>query len=176
MHPKHLKEYFKDNPETVLFFLNHLAVGIFLFFDVYEEFGHKESLGHILAELIIGSSLILSAIFLGRRLIVGYKERYSDLETTIEAIKDEAKKWREANTQLTKGLAEAIDKQLVKWNLSEAEKDVAKLMLKGLSHKEIADLRGGSEKTVRQHATVIYSKSNLGSRSQLSAFFLEDLL
>jgi hypothetical protein len=36
--------------------------------------------------------------------------------------------------------------------------------------------RNTSEKTVRQQASAIYQKSNLSSRSELSAFFLEDLL
>ncbi|MCP5363623.1 MAG: response regulator transcription factor [Hyphomicrobiales bacterium] len=49
-------------------------------------------------------------------------------------------------------------------------------MLKGLTHKEIAVLRETSEATVRQHATAIYRKSGLSNRSQLTAFFLEDLL
>jgi hypothetical protein len=45
-----------------------------------------------------------------------------------------------------------------------------------LSHREIADVRSTSEATVRQQALVIYRKSGLRNRSELSAFFLEDLL
>jgi DNA-binding NarL/FixJ family response regulator len=48
--------------------------------------------------------------------------------------------------------------------------------LKGLSLKEAADVRSTSEKTVRAQAQAIYEKSGLSSRSELSAFFLEDLL
>jgi DNA-binding NarL/FixJ family response regulator len=50
------------------------------------------------------------------------------------------------------------------------------LMLKGLSHKEIARVRATSEATVRQQAASVYRKSGLSSRAELSAFFLEDLL
>ena len=50
------------------------------------------------------------------------------------------------------------------------------MILKGMSHKEVATLRQCSEVTVRQHATVIYRKSGLTNRAQLTAFFLEDLL
>jgi DNA-binding NarL/FixJ family response regulator len=49
-------------------------------------------------------------------------------------------------------------------------------MLKGLSHKEIAAARATTETTIRQQALAIYRKSGLGNRSELSAFFLEDLL
>ena len=74
------------------------------------------------------------------------------------------------------GLSQAIATQFRSWGLTEAEADVAGLMLKGLAHKEIAALRQCSEATVRQHATAVYRKSALTSRSQLTAFFLEDLL
>ena len=49
-------------------------------------------------------------------------------------------------------------------------------MLKGLSHREVAEVRATSEATVRQQALVVYRKSGLRNRSDLSAFFLEDLL
>jgi hypothetical protein len=49
------------------------------------------------------------------------------------------------------------------------------LLIKGLSHKEIATLRAVSERTVREQARSIYSKAG-SSRTALSAFFLADLL
>jgi DNA-binding NarL/FixJ family response regulator len=48
--------------------------------------------------------------------------------------------------------------------------------LKGLSLKDIAQERGVSEKTVKQHNLTIYQKSGLAGRAELSAFFLHDLL
>lgn len=62
------------------------------------------------------------------------------------------------------------------WALTAAEADVAGLMLKGLSHREIAHLRQCTEVAMRQHASMIYRKSGLTNRAQLTAFFLEDLL
>jgi DNA-binding NarL/FixJ family response regulator len=49
------------------------------------------------------------------------------------------------------------------------------LILKGLSHKEVASLRGTSEATVRQQAQAIYHKSNLPGKTAFSAYFLEDV-
>jgi DNA-binding NarL/FixJ family response regulator len=46
----------------------------------------------------------------------------------------------------------------------------------GLSHKEIAGIRATSETTIRQQSLAIYRKAGLHNRSELSAFFLEDLL
>lgn len=42
--------------------------------------------------------------------------------------------------------------------------------------KEVAEVRGASERTVRKQAQAVYAKAGLGNRAELSAFFLEDLL
>jgi DNA-binding NarL/FixJ family response regulator len=60
--------------------------------------------------------------------------------------------------------------------LTAAEREVGLLLLKGLSHKEVAAARGTSETTIRQQALAVYRKAGLRNRSDLSAFFLEDLL
>ena len=62
------------------------------------------------------------------------------------------------------------------WKLTHAEKEVALLLLKGLSLKEVAELRHVSEKTARAQSFSVYAKSGLGGRAELSAFFLEDLM
>jgi DNA-binding NarL/FixJ family response regulator len=49
-------------------------------------------------------------------------------------------------------------------------------MLKGLRHKRIADVRGTSERTVRQQAITIYKKAGLQGRGDLAAYFLDALL
>lgn len=79
-------------------------------------------------------------------------------------------------TYFARGLRRALDRQFARWSLSPAEREVLLLLLKGLSHKEIAEVRSTSETTVRQQALALYRKSGLASRTELSAFFLEDLL
>lgn len=56
------------------------------------------------------------------------------------------------------------------WRLTPAEREVALLLLKGRSHKEIAAATGRSERTVRQHAIAAYQKAGLGGRAELAAF------
>ncbi|MBZ0120481.1 MAG: helix-turn-helix transcriptional regulator, partial [Sandaracinaceae bacterium] len=73
-------------------------------------------------------------------------------------------------------LGEALARQFERWQLTAAEREVALLLLKGLSLKEIAEARGTSERTVRDQARAVYRKAGLAGRSELSAFFLEDLL
>ena len=64
----------------------------------------------------------------------------------------EAQRWREETRNALEGLGAAIDREFAKWGLTEAERDVALLLLKGLSHKEIADAGHTNEGTVRQQA------------------------
>jgi DNA-binding NarL/FixJ family response regulator len=88
----------------------------------------------------------------------------------------QGQRWRNEARSYLKGLGESIDAQFMRWNLTEAERKVALLLLKGLSSKEVAAVRSTSERTVREQARSIYSKAGLTGRVALSAFFLEDLL
>jgi DNA-binding NarL/FixJ family response regulator len=73
-------------------------------------------------------------------------------------------------------LALVLKEQFEQWNLTQTEREVAMLMLKGLSFKEIASVRSTMEKTVRQQASAIYRKAGVNGRHAFSAWFIEDLL
>ena len=88
----------------------------------------------------------------------------------------EADRWRGQHKLALEGLGVAIDQQFERWKLSAAEKEVAMLLLKGLSHREVADVRSTSERTARQQARGVYKKAELAGRAELAALFLEDLL
>ena len=94
----------------------------------------------------------------------------------LNRVRNESDTWRIAARAHIDGLGRAIAAQFETWRLSESESEIALFMLKGLTFKEIANLRGSEETTVRQQATSVYRKSGLASRSELGAFFLEDLL
>lgn len=104
------------------------------------------------------------------------RARAAMLDANLAASRAEAERWRRDAADLIAGLGAAIDAQLERWALSPAEKEVALLLLKGLSHKEIAELREVSETTVRHQARSLYRKAGLAGRNDLAAFFLEDLL
>jgi DNA-binding NarL/FixJ family response regulator len=72
--------------------------------------------------------------------------------------------------------SELIHRQFDTWNLTTSEQQVAMLLLKGLSFKEIAAVRDTREKTVRQQASTIYAKSGVDGRHAFAAWFLEDFL
>ena len=104
------------------------------------------------------------------------EDRVTRLDGDLEATRREAARYQAEATEALRGLGAAIDTQFERWGLTAAEREIGLLMLKGLSHKEVAELRGTSEQTVRQQALVVYRKAGLRNRSDLSAFFLEDLL
>lgn len=73
-------------------------------------------------------------------------------------------------------LVTAINREFESWKLSDAERDVAWLMLKGLAMREIARLRGTSERTVNQQAQAVYGKSGLEGRTDLAGYILDQCL
>lgn len=83
--------------------------------------------------------------------------------------------WRNQRKVEIEALGRAIEDQFRSWRLTAAEIDIAGLMLKGASLKEIALARDTSEATIRQQAQAVYRKSGLSGRAELSAYFLESL-
>lgn len=73
-------------------------------------------------------------------------------------------------------LARVIDAQFSAWGLTQAEREVAMLALKGLDNAEIARIRGAAPGTVRAQMTHIYHKAGVSGRAQFAAWFVEDLL
>ena len=69
-----------------------------------------------------------------------------------------------------------IDKYFAEWRLSDAERDVALLLLKGLDNETIASIRGTATGTVRAQCAGIYAKAGVDGRSQLMSVFMEELL
>ena len=94
----------------------------------------------------------------------------------LDAARIQGRQWRDETRALLKGLGEAIDRQFSTWKLTEAEREIGLLLLKGLSLKEIAGVRVTSERTIRGQARSIDAKAGLSGRAALAAFFLEDLL
>lgn len=156
---------------TVLLALIALLVGA----DAFTDLAGGGSSAHVAVEALVAGTAAAGVALLWAR----YARTRSALvatRDTLERSRAEAVAWREKNEATLRGLADAIDQQLDAWRLTPAEKDVAFLLLKGLSFKEIAEVRRASERTVRQQALAVYAKSGLGGRAELSAFFLEDLL
>src|SRR4029077_9676858 len=64
---------------------------------------------------------------------------------------------------------------LIQKGLSNRESEVAELVTKGMSNKEVANQLFVTEKTVKFHLTNIYKKMNVKSRAQLIVWCLPHL-
>lgn len=152
-----------------------LAMAMLGFLDLYNDSPEVRSAAHVILELLLMLMSLGSAIFLW----LGWRTANSSLNRVRQALsahQAERDAWRNQAQGYLKGLGEAIATQLKEWGLTAAESETALFLLKGFSHKEIGNLTGKSERTVRQHSIAVYRKSALSGRAELSAFFLEDLL
>jgi DNA-binding NarL/FixJ family response regulator len=130
---------------------------------------------HAAIELTLMAIAVIAASFFWYR-FVALRRRERVLAGDLDRAVAESDRWRREANDVLRGLGAAIDTQFARWELSSAEREVALLLLKGLAHKEIAEVRQTSERTVRQQANAVYRKAGISGRAELSAFFLEDLL
>jgi DNA-binding CsgD family transcriptional regulator len=77
---------------------------------------------------------------------------------------------------LKKGTTELINSQINLLKFTAAETDIAWLLIKGTSYKDIAKFRNVSERTVNQQVTGIFKKSNARNRHEFITSFIEDLM
>lgn len=143
--------------------------------DVADDARSGGSRGHIALELVIMGAALAGVLVLVASLL-GTLRRARALQDRLRRMETEMARFREEARVHLQGLAVAIDRQLDRWSFTPAEREIALLLLKGLSHKEIAAARGTSERTVRAQALALYRKAGLSGRTELAAFFLEDLL
>jgi len=145
-----------------------LVIALVVAWDLINDFRSGSSWLHIFVESMVAVSALAGAMFVWGRFHV--------LKQENKALKVDVERWKQESSRHVQGLSKAIDDQLSRWGLTPSEKEIALLLLKGLSLKEIAQIRDGSERTARQHSLMVYQKSGLSGRAELSAFFLEDLL
>ena len=162
--------------------LAFLAVALFAAIDISADLREGTTFAHVAVEAAILLVGLLGSIFMTRRLVLALRHARAVqkealvLAEQLEATRAEANRWRSEARDLMNGLAAALDQQFDRWALSPAEKETALLLLKGLSHKEIANVRSVSDATARQQARAVYKKGGLSGRHDLAAFFLEDLM
>ena len=153
-----------------------VGLGFYVALDLIED--PDSSVFDIALNLLEVTPLVLTTVGLVMLFQVTRRQREEHLQVLrdLEIARLQGQRWRsEARTHLN-GLGAAIETQFSRWNLTEAEREVALLLLKGLSTKEVAAVRATSERTVREQARATYAKAGLTGRAALSAFFLEDLL
>jgi len=152
-----------------------LVIMVLNFFDVLTDISLGVPGWHILSESLIVVVSGIGALFL----IKDIRARTFDISILKQELLISDDKFRNISDEMKSARHEygaVIHNQFVKWSLTPSEQEVAMLLLKGLSFKEISGVRNTKEKTVRQQASVIYSKSNVEGRHEFAAWFLEDFM
>ena len=143
--------------------------------DVITDINLNVPMWHIVEEgvivLLSGTLATILIIEMNRR-----TKRLNQLASSLLEAENKVNKITEQFKEARHQYFEAIQQQFDDWNLSQSEKEVAMLMLKGLNFQEISAVRNTKEKTARQQASSIYSKTGLEGRHELSAWFIEDFM
>ena len=139
-----------------------ISASLFFIYDIAVDLHHgTDSHIHVFIEC---------AVFIGTSIAL-YMEirRVTQLRNTVFIEQGKV-------ARLSGELFNEINKEFDKWDLTLTEKEIAMLLIKGLSMQEIGNLRGVKEKTIRQQATQIYVKSKCANRQEFASHFIEDLI
>jgi DNA-binding CsgD family transcriptional regulator len=71
---------------------------------------------------------------------------------------------------------DVVEQHFRDWKLTDAERDVALLSIKGVSISEIAVMRQTRDGTIRAQSAAIYRKSGVSSRAELISVMIEELI
>ena len=112
-------------------------------------------------EYLLAAALVLSVGFTGAELLK-LTRRDRDLTRQIGVASGE--------------FAKILERQFDAWELTEAERNVAILAIKGFSVAEMADLRRTKVGTVKAQCASVYRKAGVSGRLQLLGLFIEDLV
>ncbi len=154
---------------TLLFFL----LG-FSGFDIMTDLNSGIAFEHVMHEMLI-ILVCLSIIFLQLSIQFRKSLELNRLKLELNDLVQLREDFKTQTLSYADQFSQAVKTQFEKWHLSEGEIEIATLLIKGFSMKEIAGFRNSQESTVRQQATSIYKKSGVAGRQQLAAFFLEDI-
>ncbi len=139
-----------------------VAASAFFAFDIFTDLrAADESLLHIAVEALV-FLLTAAALLIEIRRVLRLRAALAEDRSRLQRLSGE--------------LFAVMQRAFEQWGLSPSESEVALLLLKGLTMREIADLRQVREKTIRQQAASIYAKSGQAGRHELAAHFIGDLI
>ena len=156
-HPSDVK-----NTKSYISLFVLVFAGLFFLQDIYVDIVIEgKPLSHLLLESGVFISILVALLYEISRVL--------RLTSKVNASQKQI-------AQFKAHLFQVISSEFELWGLTDTEKEIALMLIKGMSMQEIADVRSVKEKSVRQRATCIYSKANVTNRYELTSYFIEDLL
>lgn len=119
-----------------------------------------------LAESDVVEAIITLALFLG-------------LAFTASELRHVLRRQDQITDQLkvaSGAFADLLEVRFGEWNLTEAERAVAVLAIKGYSVAEMAKLRDTAQGIIKAQCAALYRKADVSGRLQLLSLFLDDLM
>lgn len=156
-----------------------LCIVLLAAFDIWFDFQHGIPFRYLIFEGLVFFLALIGFNFFLQRFLQSSKNQRSKLTHLQDEIDRKDQQLGSLNKKIKsfkEAFAEDIERTFREWEFTKAESQVAGLLLKGLSIKEIATIRQANENTVRSQCTSIYRKSKLANRSQLSSYFFDDLI
>ncbi len=116
------------------------GIGLFIGLELLEEPDLAPL--ELFLELLSITPVVLTSVgvVLLFRVTQRHREEHLQVIRDLEVARVQGQRWRSESRSLLDGLGAAIEIQFSRWNLTEAEREVALLLLKGLSSKEIAQV------------------------------------
>ncbi len=143
--------------------------------DLVADLMHGANTAHLIQEAVILTLAILMLAWMLQSIRLQSQE-IASLHRQLEEARHLPLPEHGSLVDARKHLSEIILSQFADWGLSRSEQEVGQFILKGLTLKEIAMIRGTAEKTIRQQASSIYQKAGVSGRHAFSAWFIEDFL
>lgn len=152
-----------------------VLVGVLSIIDIFMDKSDQLSTVHIVGEFVL-IFLSFSGSFYFISQASFYRESNVKLKTQVDTLEKKNSHYLEQVQLYKTGLSEAIDEEFNLWKLTPSEKEIGIMLIKGMSYSEISEARNISERTARNQGSSVLSKAGLKNKSELIAYFLEDLL
>ena len=120
---------------------------------------------------VLEDRLVIDAVEAGA---AGYLLKESGPAELVEAIRAAAKGEVRLHPKAQQRLIKEVRTPEMRESLTERETETLRFVAKGHANKEIAELMGVSEVTIKTHVSSVLSKLNLSSRTQAALFALKE--
>lgn len=120
-----------------------------------------------LFELVIGVLTFQGIYFLYRELRNSQKEM-DQARQSLHELKNKTKVFKPGGAEFPL----AIERQFDVWKLSKTEREIAVLLLRGLTNQQIAGIRETSIRTVENQTAAIYQKSGMNGKIEFITYFI----
>lgn len=159
--------------------LMFLGLLVLLVLDIHADYTYGIPFQHMILEIFLFFGCLVGFSYFSDLALKRYKQQGQKLITLTRDLESKNGQIQSLNNKVKSYREEFradIESCFKNWGFTKAEADVANLLLKGLSIKEISEVRSSNEQTVRSQCSSVYKKSKMENRSQLSSYFLDDLV